>query len=94
MITDDRLETIVDAVIESRAMWRSVRDSVALLVGGNLGEIGFTLGSALLSAKPPLNARQLLLVNLLTDLVPALALAARPPRNVTPEALMREGAQP
>jgi cation-transporting ATPase I len=91
VITDDRIETIVDAVIESRAMWRSVRDSVSLLLGGNLGEIGFTLGSSLLSAKPPLNARQLLLVNLLTDLVPALVVAARPPRHVTPESLLREG---
>jgi cation-transporting ATPase I len=91
VITDDRIETIVDAVIESRAMWRSVRDSVALLVGGNFGEIGFTLGSALLSATASLNARQLLLVNLLTDLVPALVVAARPPRNVSPEALLTEG---
>jgi len=91
VIADDRIETIVDAVIESRAMWRSVRDSVALLVGGNLGEIGFTVGSALLSARPPLNTRQLLLVNLMTDLVPALVVAARPPRDITPESLLNEG---
>jgi cation-transporting P-type ATPase I len=91
VVTDDRIETIVDAVIESRAMWRSVRDSVALLVGGNLGEVLFTLISSLLPGQPPLNARQLLLVNLLTDLVPALSLAARPPRDTTPEALLREG---
>ncbi|HEX6872836.1 MAG TPA: HAD-IC family P-type ATPase, partial [Micromonosporaceae bacterium] len=91
IVANDQIETIVDAVIESRAMWRSVRDSVELLVGGNLGEILFTTGSSLGSATPPLNARQLLLVNLLTDLVPALALAVRPPRHVTPEALLREG---
>jgi cation-transporting ATPase I len=91
LVTDDRIETIVDAVIESRAMWRSVRDSVALLVGGNFGEIAFMVLSSLLPGEPPLNARQLLLVNLLTDLIPALSLAARPPRHVTPEALLREG---
>jgi cation-transporting P-type ATPase I len=72
-------------------MWRSVRDSVGLLVGGNLGEIGFTVTSSLLSARPPLRARQLLLVNLLTDLVPALVVAVRPPRGVTPDSLLREG---
>jgi cation-transporting ATPase I len=91
VITDERIETIVDAVVESRAMWRSVRDSVSLLVGGNLGEIGFTLGSSVLSARPALNARQLLAVNLLTDLLPALAVAVRPPRDITPESLLALG---
>ncbi|MEU2031936.1 cation-translocating P-type ATPase [Nocardia amamiensis] len=91
VVTDERIETIVDAVIESRALWRSVRDSVSLLVGGNFGEIVFTLVSSLLSARPALNARQLLAVNLLTDLLPALIVAARPPRGVTPEALLTEG---
>ncbi|MTE16860.1 cation-translocating P-type ATPase [Nocardia aurantiaca] len=91
VVTDERIETIVDAVIESRAMWRSVRDSVSMLVGGNLGEIAFTLGSSILSARPALNARQLLAVNLLTDLLPALVVAARPPRDVTPAMLLSEG---
>jgi cation-transporting ATPase I len=91
IVVNDRIETIVDAVIESRAMWRSVRDSVELLLGGNLGEILFTTGSSLASARPPLNARQLLLTNLMTDLVPALAVAVRPPRHATPESLFREG---
>jgi cation-transporting P-type ATPase I len=91
VITDERIETIVDAVIESRAMWRSVRDSVGLLLGGNLGEIGFTVGSSLLSARSALNARQLLAINLLTDLLPALAVAARPPRGISPETLLAEG---
>lgn len=91
VVTDERIETIVDAVIESRAMWRSVRESVALLVGGNLGEIGYALGSTLLSAQPGLNARQFLAINLLTDLAPALALAARPPSDVTPAELLEEG---
>ena len=48
VVTDDRIETIVDAVVEGRAMWESVREAVAILVGGNLGELGFTLaGTAL-----------------------------------------------
>ncbi len=92
VVTDDRIETITDAVVEGRAMWASVRDSVALLLGGNLGEIAFTLGAGLLrSGGSPLNARQLLLVNLFTDVLPALALAVRPPGSTTPEALLNEG---
>ncbi|GAA5003559.1 cation-translocating P-type ATPase [Actinopolymorpha pittospori] len=92
VVTDDRLETITDAMVEGRAMWASVRDAVALLVGGNLGEIVFTLGAGLLSpGGSPLNARQLLLVNLFTDILPAMALAIRPPARVTPEDLLHEG---
>lgn len=90
VVTDDKIETLVDAVLEGRAMWASVRDAVAILVGGNLGEIGFVLASGLLGG-PALNARQLLLVNLLTDAAPAMAIALRPPPDITPEALLREG---
>src|SRR5690606_25714779 len=67
------------------------REAVSLLVGGNLGEIGFTLTGGLLGGRSPLNARQLLLVNLLTDALPAMAVALRPPSSVTPEELLREG---
>jgi cation-transporting ATPase I len=91
VITDDRIETIADAIADCRAMWRSTRDAVAVLLGGNLGEIAFTLGTGLISGLSPLNVRQLLLVNLLTDMLPAIALAARPPSGVTHEELLAEG---
>lgn len=91
VVTDDRIETIVDAIVEGRAMWASVRDALAVLVGGNLGEVAFTMGTALLTGASPLGARQLLLVNLLTDMVPALAIALRSPVQRTPEALLHEG---
>lgn len=91
LVIDGRIETIVEAVIEGRSLWGSVRDAVALLVGGNLGEIGFTLIGGLLDGRSPLNARQLLLVNILTDTLPALAVALRRPPGVKPEDLLKEG---
>jgi len=91
LLTDARLETLVDAVLEGRAMWAAVRDAVSILVGGNLGEIGFTLGAGLIDGRPPLNARQLLLVNLLTDVAPAMAIALRPPAPHAHAALAHEG---
>jgi cation-transporting P-type ATPase I len=91
VVTDERIETIVDAIIEGRAMWASVRDAVSILIGGNLGEVGFMVTSGLLSRTPALNARQLLLVNLFTDVAPAMAIALRPPPEVTPETLLKEG---
>ena len=44
VVTDDRIETIIDAIVEGRAMWGSVRDALGILLGGNLGEIAFTRG--------------------------------------------------
>lgn len=79
VVVDDRIETLVAAVLEGRALWASVREAVAILVGGNLGEIGFTLAGTTLGGRSPLNARQLLLVNLLTDAVPSVAIATRRP---------------
>jgi cation-transporting P-type ATPase I len=91
VVTDDRIETIVDAIVEGRAMWASVRDALALLLGGNLGEIGFAVTAGLISPTGSLNARQLLLINLLTDVLPAMAIAVRPPPRITPEMLLAEG---
>jgi cation-transporting ATPase I len=92
VVTDDRIETIIDAIVEGRAMWTSVRDAISVLLGGNLGEIAFTTGSELLlPGGSPLNARQLLLVNLLTDMAPSMALATRPPATTAIESLLTEG---
>ncbi|MEU6521591.1 cation-translocating P-type ATPase [Streptomyces sp. NPDC046924] len=90
VVTDDRIETIVDAFVEGRAMWGSVRRALGILLGGNLGEIAFTLATTLFTGRSALNARQLLLVNLLTDMLPAMAIAARPPAD-HPDRLLAEG---
>ena len=91
VVVDDRIETIVDSITEGRAMWDSVRDAVAILVGGNLGEVGFILVGAAVTGTSPLNPRQLLLVNLLTDMAPALAIALREPPDRTTETLLHAG---
>lgn len=72
-------------------MWASVRDALAILIGGNLGEVAFTLTSTAISGASPFAARQLLLVNLLTDLMPAMTIALRPPTRRSPEAILHEG---
>ncbi|HXB49048.1 MAG TPA: cation-transporting P-type ATPase, partial [Streptosporangiaceae bacterium] len=91
VVSDDRLETIIAAVVEGRGMWRSVKQAIGILVGGNIGEIGYTLLGTLLAGSSPLSARQLLLVNLLTDLVPALTVALRTPPPETAGSLLAEG---
>jgi cation-transporting ATPase I len=91
VVPDGRIETILDAVIEGRGMWSSVRDALSILLGGNLGEVGFTVAGAWLTGRSPLNARQLLLVNLMTDVLPAMAIAVRPPPNRSAIELVDEG---
>jgi cation-transporting ATPase I len=91
VVTDDRLETIIEAIVEGRAMWISVRDALAILVGGNLGEVGFAIATSAITGRSALGTRQLLLVNLLTDLVPAATIAVRPPVDRSAESLLNEG---
>lgn len=90
VVTDGRLETTLAALIKGRAMWASVCRAIAILIGGNLGEIGFTVLGATLTGSSPLTARQLMLVCLFTDPAPALAAALRPPGEEA-EQYLREG---
>ena len=80
VLTEDDLGVLLDALVEGRSMWAGVRDAVTILVGGNVGEVLFTIiGTALgSSGRAPVGTRQLLLVNLLTDMFPALAVAVTP----------------
>jgi cation-transporting ATPase I len=79
VLTDDDLGVLLDALVEGRGMWAGVRDAVSILVGGNVGEVLFTIiGTALGTGRAPVGTRQLLLVNLLTDMFPALAVAVTP----------------
>jgi cation-transporting ATPase I len=91
VVTDDRLETIIATLVEGRAMWSSVRQALSILVGGNLGEIAFSVLTAAVTGRSALNGRQLLLVNLLTDLAPAMAIAVRPPHPDAGDGLLAEG---
>jgi cation-transporting ATPase I len=68
------LTVLLAALSEGRGMWQRVRDAIGVLVGGNAGEVAFTVLGTLLSGRAPIGTRQFLVVNLLTDLGPAMAL--------------------
>jgi cation-transporting ATPase I len=85
VLTDLDLTRLVDAIAEGRAMWSRVRDAVSVLVGGNAGEVSFTVLGTAFGGRAPVNTRQLLLVNLLTDMFPALAVAVAAPRTTPGE---------
>nr|WP_256362178.1 cation-translocating P-type ATPase [Streptomyces sp. TRM70350] len=86
VLTNGDMTVLVEAVSEGRALWHSVADAVAILIGGNAGEVGFGIVGSLLGGAAPLSTRQMLLVNLFTDLFPAMAVAVTPQRDVREEA--------
>ena len=79
ILEDDDLKTMVTAIREGRAIYDNIRKSLHFLLSTNLSEIEVMLVSAALGGAAILNPRQLLWINLITDIFPALALAMDPP---------------
>ncbi|KUH82999.1 haloacid dehalogenase [Mycobacterium sp. GA-1999] len=80
MLLDGRIGSLLDALDEGRQLWRRVQAAVSVLLGGNAGEVAFSIVGSALTGRSPLNTRQLLLVNMMTDALPAAALAVSPAR--------------
>ncbi len=90
IVTDDNFASIVAAVEQGRGIYDNIVKTLAYLMGGNSGELAVMLLAALAGLPLPLVPIQLLWINLVTDGLPALALAtdsiesdvlARPPRD-------------
>lgn len=76
VLKDDRLETLLEAVNQGRMISRNIRKSLHFLISSNLSEILVVAGSISLGAGHPLTPMQLLWLNLLSDVLPAIALTA------------------
>ena len=73
VLLDARIEALLNAIDEGRELWRRVQAAVSVLLGGNAGEVAFAIIGAAITGDSPLNTRQLLLVNIFTDALPAAA---------------------
>jgi Ca2+-transporting ATPase len=78
VLTDDNFATIVEAVAEGRAIYANLRKVIHFLFTGNLSEIATIFVAVALGFPAPLLPLQILWVNLVTDIVPALALIRDP----------------
>ncbi|WP_062527550.1 cation-translocating P-type ATPase [Demequina rhizosphaerae] len=89
ILTDDDFATIVEAVREGRGILDNITRFLRFLIASNLGEVlAVFLGVVLAgwlglrdasgAVVAPLLATQILWINLLTDLAPALAVSAEP----------------
>jgi Ca2+-transporting ATPase len=79
VLLDDDFGSIVGAVEQGRTIQANVRKAVHFLLATNLSEVLLTVGAIALGMTRPLTAVQLLWMNLLSDVLPALALAVEPP---------------
>jgi len=78
VLRDDRFETIAAAVEEGRVIYDNIRKFVFYLFSCNIAEVLVLLGAGLAGFPLPLLPLQILWLNMVTDTVPALALAMEP----------------
>ncbi len=78
ILQDDRFYTIVKAIVEGRRIFGNIRKSVVYLLSCNLSEVLVVLLGLLLRLPAVLLPLQILWINLVTDVLPALSLALDP----------------
>lgn len=90
ILSDDNFSTIRAAIEEGRNIYENIRKFIRYMLASNVGEILVMLFAMLMGLPLPLIAIQILWVNLITDGLPAMALAVdsaerdsmrRPPRK-------------
>jgi Ca2+-transporting ATPase len=99
VLKDDAFGTIVAAVAEGRTIFRNIRAFVVYLLSCNLSEILVVGLASLVNAPLPILPLQILFLNLVTDVFPALALGLgegdpaamrQPPRDPREPLVTRE----
>ena len=79
VLEDDNLETMVIAVSQGRTIYNNIRKSLHFLLSTNMSEIMVVFAATAGGLGQPLNAMQLLWINLISDIFPGLALALEAP---------------
>ena len=98
VLKDDAFYSIVAAVEQGRAIFHNIRKFILYLLSGNVSEIMIVTAALLAGAPLPLLPLQILYLNLIGDVFPALALGMgagdpslmeRPPRDPKEAVLTR-----
>lgn len=78
VLADDNFATIVEAVSQGRTVYENIKRAIQFLLSGNLGGTLTVLYAAIFALPNPFSALHLLFINLVTDSLPAIALAFEP----------------
>jgi Ca2+-transporting ATPase len=92
VLRNDDLGTILAAIEQGRTIHDDIKKAVHFILATNLGEILLTATQVGFGLGTTLSPLQLLWINLLTDVLPELALAVQPPEsNVLTRSPRRKG---
>lgn len=92
ILMDDNFTTIEYAIREGRRIYRNIQKVIQFLLAGNIAEILTLFVATLFNWDAPILAVQILLVNLITDTLPALALGVDPAsKNIMKHAPVKSG---
>ncbi|MEK7528683.1 MAG: cation-transporting P-type ATPase [Patescibacteria group bacterium] len=81
VLTDDSFSTIVRAIEEGRVIYENLKKFLAYIFSSNIGELVTVFTGLALGLPAPLTAILILMVNVGTDVLPALALGVDPPEH-------------
>ncbi|MBQ7938642.1 MAG: cation-translocating P-type ATPase [Oscillospiraceae bacterium] len=81
ILADDNFATIVKAVVNGRAVYTNIKNSIGFLLSGNMAGILSVLYAAIMGFSAPFAAVHLLFINLLTDSLPAIAIGMEPAQD-------------
>lgn len=76
VLTNDNFATIVRAIEEGRRIYDNILKAITYLLAGNLSELTLVVAATVLGMPLPLLPTQILWINIVTDGLPALALAS------------------
>jgi Ca2+-transporting ATPase len=91
LLVDDNFASLLRAIAHGRTARANTKKAVRFLLSTNLSEIVFTLAAITGGIARPLTPIQFLWMNLLSDVLPALALAAEAPEPAVMEAPAARG---
>ena len=92
VLMNDNFTTIEYAVREGRRVYRNIQKVIQFLLAGNIAEVLTIVFAAIAGLPQPINAAQILIVNLVTDTLPALALGVDPThKNIMKEKPIKSG---
>jgi P-type Ca2+ transporter type 2C len=94
ILTNDNFGSIVAAIEEGRAIYDNIRKFITYIFSSNVSELLPFLITASIGIPPALTIRQILAIDMGTDILPALALGTEKPEPEIMKYPPRRGSQP